>query len=180
MTTVVEEKFDRFANDYYRFLALRYNLKPDLRIKVAGFSNQTWKTAIPAKLREVTENNPQFQHLALAIQSNAGGLRPEDRRQGLEAAGFTTKQAQAYSDYDALLCVNFDQPVRMENGQPYIWTLLVGHHVLHLVEILSDKNLISEPPTTHDYEAPDSLEHFNRFVAWVTLDSFIDRYVPCK
>jgi hypothetical protein len=47
MVTVVEEKFDRFANDYYQFLALRYNLKSDCRVKVIHYNNRNWKTMIP-------------------------------------------------------------------------------------------------------------------------------------
>lgn len=181
MTTVVEEKFDRFANDFYLFLSLRYNLKPDCKVKVVHCRNNNWKRAIPTKIRQATENNPQFQHISLAFQSNTGKLCAEDKKRGLVAAGFTPEQSETFSHYDALLYVNFDEPVRMKTGEPYIWNLLLSHHVLHIVEILTDQRIINEPPTKHNYESPEALEHFNRFVGWIGgLDEMIDRYVPCR
>jgi len=180
-TEVVENKFDRFATDYYLFLALRYDLNHNCRIKVLHCSNQNWKTIMPAKLREATENNLQFQHVTLTLKSNAGKPNEEDKRIGLIAAGFTEEQAQALRHYDAVLFVNFDQPARMETGEPYLWNVLISHHVLHIVELLIDKRLMNEPPDKHDYEEPEALQHFNRFVAWIGgPDEMIDRYVPCK
>jgi hypothetical protein len=180
METVVEDKLDRFANDYYKFLALRYDLIPDLRVKVVHCRNHNWGINIPSRLREATENNPQFQHIVLTFCKQGGG-RPskDDKKLGLAAAGFTEEQAEYFSSHDMLLFVNFDQPVRID-GEIYIWNLLISHHVLHFVELLSSQRIIVEPPTVHNYEAQEALEHFNRFVAWVGLNETIDRYVPCK
>jgi len=180
-TIVVEEMFDHFANDYYQFLALRYNIKPNYRIKVVHSTNQNWKTMVPSKLRQATKNNPQFQHISLTF-TKLKDEKPsqEDKRLGLAAAGFTPEQAQNFSNFDALLFINFDEPVKMKDGQAYIWNLLISHHILHIVEILTDKRIIDEPPTEHYYESPEALEPFNKFVAWVGLNETIDRYVPCK
>jgi hypothetical protein len=181
METVVEGKLDRFANDFYRFLALRYGLIPDLRVKVVHCRNHNWGTNIPTRLREATQNSPQFQHFVLTFCKPSGG-RPskEDKKLGLTSAGFTAEQAETFSTFDALLFVNFDEPIRMKSGEPYLWNLLISHHLIHIVELLTDQRLINESATEHNYEASEALEHLNRFVVWVTLDSFIDRYVPCK
>jgi hypothetical protein len=183
MATVGEEKFDRFADDYFKFLALRYGLDTNCcRIKVVGGNRGNWNTLIPLKLQRATESNPQFQHPYITFHSSsgAGACTTEDKRLGLTAAGFTKEQAESLSNYDALIFMNLDRPVRMRSGEPYIWNILISHQVLHIVETLIDKRLIDEPPDTHYYEAPPVLEHLNRFVAWVTIDDFITRYVPTK
>lgn len=181
METVVEEKLDRFANDYYKFLALRYDLIPDLRVKVVHCRNHNWGTNIPSRLREATENNTQFQHCVLTF-AKSNGKKPsrKEKKLGLSAAGFTTEQVELFSQYDALVAVNFDQPIRTPSGEAYLWNLLIGHHLIHVVELLTNLKLITEPATEHNYEAKDAVEHLNRFVAWITLGAFIDRYVPTK
>lgn len=179
-TVVVEEKFDRFANDFFLFLALRYNLKTDFRIKIVHSNDANWKSIVPATLRKATTDLRQFQHIALALtKSSAEKPSQVERRLGLAAAGFTAGQAQELSQFDALLILNFDQPVRID-GEAYLWNLLISHHVLHIVELLTDLRIIHEPPTEHDFVAKEALEHLNRFVAWVTIDDFVTRYVPCK
>jgi hypothetical protein len=107
-------------------------------------------------------------------------LCEDDKKLGLTSAGFTAEQAENFSPYDALLFVNFDEPIRMKTGEAYIWNLLISHHILHLVEILTNQQVINESPSEHDYEAPEALEPFNKFVAWIGLNETIDRYVPCK
>lgn len=181
MSTIVEGKFDKFAADFFCYLALRYNLRNDFRVKVVHSDDHSWKMTVPAKLREATENSTQFQHCVLAF-ANSNGERPSraEKKLGLSAAGFTTEQGELFSQYDALIAVNFDQPIRTPTGEPYLWNLLISHHLIHIVELLTDQRLINESATEHNYEAREALEHLNRFVAWVTLDSFIDRYVPCK
>ena len=179
--TTAEEKFDRFAHDYFIFLALRYGLDTNCRIKVVPCNDKDWETIVPSKLLEPTKNNTQFQHISLAFWLSKGRLCAGDKRLALKAAGFTPEQAETFSNYDALLFVNFDRPVRMKSGEPYIWNLLLSHQVLHLVEILTDQRIINEPADEHYYEAPEALQHFNRFVAWIGgLDEAIDRYVPCR
>ena len=180
METVVEGKLERFANAFFAFLAIRYNLKPDFRIKVVRSIDQNWKAMVPAKLRAATENGTQFQHIALAFaKSNSEKPSQDEKQLGLSAAGFAAKQAEQLSQFDALLILNFDHPVRI-NGEVYFWNLLISHHVLHIVELLTCLRIIHEPPTEHDFQAKEALEHLNRFVAWITIDDFIDRFVPCK
>jgi hypothetical protein len=115
MTELVETKFDKFANDFYKFLALRYQLDPNRRIKVIALNNRDWKTTMPAQLRRATEGNPQPQSITLTLQSNTTG-RPneDDKKIGLELAGFTEEQAQDLRHYDAALFLNSDRPARMK------------------------------------------------------------------
>ena len=132
METVVEGKLDRFANAFFAFLAIRYDLKPEFRIKVVHSNNQNWKAIVPAKLRAATENSTQFQHIALAFaKSNAEKPSQEDKQLGLSAAGFEAKQVEQLSQFDALIILNFDEPIRMKSGEPYFWNVLISHHVLH-------------------------------------------------
>ena len=181
MTTVSEEKFDRFANDFFQFLALRYNLKTDARIKVVPSNDGTWERTVPAQFRRATENPRQFQHIALTFdETNADRISEAEKRFSLSAAGFTAELAEQLANYDVLLIINFDQPIQTITGRPYLWNLLISHHCVHLVEILSNQRLINEPVTEHNYESKVALEHLNRFVGWITVDRFIERYVPCK
>jgi hypothetical protein len=180
MEMVVEGKLERFANAFFAFLAIRYDLKPDFKIKIVHANNQNWKSVVPAKVRAATENGSQFQHVALAFTTfNAEKPSRAEKKLGLTAAGFTAGQVQEFSQFDSLLILNFDEPVRI-NGEVYLWNLLVSHHVLHIVELLTNLRIINEPPVKHDFEAKEALEHLNRFAAWVTIDDFIDRYVPVK
>jgi hypothetical protein len=181
MSTIVEGKFDKFAADFFCYLALRYNLRNDFKVKVVHSDDHSWKMTVPAKLRETTENNTQFQHCVLTF-AKSNGKKPsrKEKKLGLSDAGFTTEQVELFSQYDALIAVNFDQPIRTPSGEAYLWNLLISHHLIHVVELLTNLKLITEPATEHNYEARDAVEHLNRFVAWITLDDFIDRYVPTK
>ncbi len=177
METVVEDKFDRFARDFYRFLTVRYPaLRPDYKIKVA---TGTWKAALPPKLLPDTRAEP-FRHPFVTFDwSNAKGA--EDRKQILMRVGFTEEQSEKFSKYDAIVFVDYNKPVKTKAGDPYLWNLLIAHHVLHLVEALANQKLIDEPPDRHDYEEHEALEHLHRFVAWVGgIDETVNRYVPVK
>jgi hypothetical protein len=181
-TVVVDEKFDRFANDYFLFLALRYQLDPR-RIKIVLLDDRSWKTTMPAQLRRATEGNPQPQPITLTLQSNTAG-RPneDDKKIGLELAGFTEEQAEDLRHYDAALFLNSDRPARMKKtGEKLLWNIVIAHHVLHMVELMTGQRIIIEPLDKHDYEERESIKHFNRFTAWVGgPDTMIDRYVPTK
>jgi len=177
METVVEDKFDRFARDFYRFLAVRYDtLRPDYKIKVA---TGTWRTAVPPRLLPDTKAKP-FQHPFVTFDwSTARG--GEDQKLILTRLGFTEEQARTFSRYDAVVFVDYSKPIRMKNGDPYLWNVLIAHHILHIVEALTIQQLISEPPDRHDYEEHEALQHLHRFIAWVGgIDETINRYVPCR
>jgi len=179
---LAETKFDAFADDYFVFLALRYGLSHDRRIKVVPFTNRTWRSTMPDRLRRATEGNPQPQPITLTLQSNTGKPSEEAKKIGLRAAGFTEEQAEDLRHVDAALFINFDQPARMkETGERLLWNIVIAHHVLHMVELMTGQRIIDEPRNEHDYEERESLEHFNRFVAWCGgLDQMIDRYIPTK
>jgi hypothetical protein len=177
METMVEDKFDRFARDFYRFLTVRYGtLRPDYKIKVAC---GTWETAIPPKLLPDTKTEP-FQHPFVTFDwSNAKGT--EDQKLILTQVGFTEEQARTLSQYDAVVFLDYSKPIRMKNGDPYLAHVLIAHHILHIVEALTNQQLIHEPPEQHDYEEHEALQHLHRFIAWVGgLDITVDRYVPCR
>jgi hypothetical protein len=176
-TTIVEDKFDKFARDFYRFLAVRYPaLRPEYKIKVA---TGTWKAAIPTKLLPDTKTEP-FRHPFVVFDwSNANGI--EDRGRILTCLGFTEEQARMFSEYDAIIFVDYNKPVRMENGDTYLWHILIAHHIMHIAEALTDQQLINEPPDRHDYEEREALQHLHRFVNWIGgVDETINRYVPCR
>lgn len=179
---VVEDKFDRFVDDFYKFLAIRYALQSDCKIKVVLGNGDNWSALIPLRLRQATENNLQFQHPCIILdRSGSAALSTEDKKLGLTVAGFSKEQAEAYSNFDALIFLNLNEPIRMKNGSPYLWNILLAHQVLHLVEILSGLKLIDEPATRHDYEEHEALEHLHRFVCWIGgIDEAIDRYIPYK
>jgi hypothetical protein len=174
-------KLERFANDFYRFLALRYHTRYDYRIKVVGGSRDNWNDIIPSKLLE-PKDKPQFQHPYFAFDwSGASECSAEDKMLGLISIGFAAEHAKDFSNYDALLFINFSKPIRMESGEPYLWNVLIAHHIIHLVEVLINQQLIDEPATEHKYTDPEALQHLHRFLAWVGgLDEAIDRYVPCR
>jgi hypothetical protein len=180
---IAESKFNWFAHDYFVFLALRYGLSHNRRIRVVLLNNQNWRTTMPAKLREATENSThtQPQHITLTLQSETPGKpTEEEKRPGLRVAGFTEKQAEDLKKCDAALFVNLDQPAMTKDGKPYIWNVMISHHVLHMIELFTDQRLITEKPNEHDYDALEAIEHLNRFVGWVTIPTFIDRYVPTR
>ena len=180
MEMVVEAKLDRFANAFFAFLAVRYDLKPDFKIRAVYANDQNWEATVPAKVRAPTENGTQFQHIVLAFtKPNSEKPSREEKKLGLAAAGFTAVQIESYSQFDALLILNFDHPVSVR-GEVYHWNVLVGHHVLHIVELLKNQRIIHESSTEHDFEAREALEHLNQFAAWVTIGDFIDRFVPVK
>jgi hypothetical protein len=177
METVVEEKFDRFARDFYRFLTIRYDtLRPDYRIKVA---TGTWKRAAPTGLLPDTKTDTPQHPFVTLDWSNVKDQ--EDREQVLKQLGFTEEQSGRFSKYDAIVFVDYNKPIKMKNGDPYLWNIIVAHNILHIVEALTRQKLISEPPDRHDYEEPEALQHLHRFVAWVGgVDETISRYVPCR
>jgi hypothetical protein len=174
-TTVVEDKFDRFARDFYRFLTVRYDtLRPEYKIKVVGGA---WKTAVPPKLLPKTK---PFQHPFMTFDwSNARGA--EDQKLVLMRLGFTEEHARAYSQYDAIVFLDYSKPIRMKNGDPYLWHIVIAHHILHIVEALTNQKLIHEPPDEHNYQEHEALQHLHRFINWVGgVDEAINRYVPVK
>jgi hypothetical protein len=177
METVVEDKFDRFARDFYRFLTVRYDtLRPDYRIKVA---KGTWKRAIPTRLLPDTETEPPQHPFVTFDWSNARGT--EDQELILTRLGFTEEQAKTFSKYDAVVFLDYSKPIRMKTGDPYLWHVLIAHHIMHIAEALTGQQLINEPPDRHDYDEPEALQHLHRFVNWVGgIDTTIDRYVPCR
>lgn len=178
METIVEDKFDSFARDFYRFLTVRYHtLRPDYKIKVVG---GVWKPAVPAKLLPDTKTKP-IQHPFMTFDwSNARGA--EDQKLILTRLGFTEEHARAYSQYDAIVFLDYSKPIRMKNGgDPYLWNILIAHHILHIAEALTNQQLIHEPPDEHNYEEHESLQHLHRFINWVGgIDQTIDRYVPTR
>lgn len=178
MEAIVEDKFDRFARDFYRFLTVRYDtLRPDYKIKVVG---GTWKTAVPPKLLPDTKTEP-FQHPFVTFDWSAA-KGSEDQKLILMRLGFTEEHARAYSQYDAIVFVDYSKPIRMRNGgDPYLWNILIAHHILHIVEALTNQRLIREPPDQHDYQEREALQHLHRFIAWVGgIDEAISRYIPCR
>ena len=176
-----EDKFDRFVADFFGFLALRYNVRHDFKLKVVSVNDQDWEATVPAGIRVITENNAQFQHCVLAFSKPDGEkLSEQEKRFGLASAGFTAEQVEAFSEHDVLLIINLDRPIRMPTGEPYLWNLLLSHHVLHVVELLTGQQIMHESQTEHDYASKEALANLNRFVQWVTIDGFIDRYVPTR
>jgi hypothetical protein len=144
MEATAETKFDRLANDFYRFCSIRYDTKPNFRIKVV---EGTWKQTIPPKL--VHPNKPS--HPVITFDwTNADN--PQEQQQVLERLGFTRQHAKEYSKYDALIFLNIKKPVKMRDGTVYMWNIIIAHHILHLIEIQTKKLIIDEPPNQHDYE----------------------------
>jgi hypothetical protein len=108
--------------------------------------------------RFATEASAQFQPISLTFQSDSGRLDERIKKLGLRTAGFTEEQSETFKHYDALLFLNFDKPVRTTTGEPYIWNLLISHHLLHFVEILTNQRIIDEPLDEHNHEEAESLQ----------------------
>jgi hypothetical protein len=171
MEAIVESKFDKFANDFYRFCSIRYDTTPNFRIKVV---QGTWEATIPPKL--VHPAKPSYPVITFDW-TNADS--EQEQQQVLQRLGFTEQDAKEYSNYDALIFLNNNKPVKMRDGTVYMWNIILAHHILHLIEIQTKELVIDEPPNQHDYEHPEALQHMHRFVNWVGgIDTAIDRYVP--
>lgn len=153
----VESKFDKFANDFYRFLSVRYETKPNLKIKVV---EGAWEEIPPKLLPPTKTSTPVISF----DWTNADGA--EEQKQVLERLGFTKEHAEDYSKYDAIIFLDSSKPVKMKNGTPHLWNVVIAHHLIHLIEILSKQQIINEPPHVHNYENHEALLHLHRFVNW--------------
>jgi hypothetical protein len=172
MEAIAESKLDKFANDFYRFLSVRYQTNPHFRIKVV---EGTWEE-IPSKL--VHPNKPAYPVIAFDWE-NADSTQEQERV--LERLGFTHEHAREYAKCDALIFLDLNKPVKTEKDTMYLWNVVLAHHLLHLCEIQTKRQIINEAPNQHDYENCEALQHLHRFVNWVGgIDTTIDRYVPCR
>jgi len=175
-----ERKLDHFSVDYFNYLSTKYSLHVKYNLKVVTCCQHKFKQLIPAPLRPYRNHFVGIYLLWLAKRNPRNEPTLAERTSALLTVGYPAQLAQQLATYNVLILLDLDNPIRRSNGDILMPNIAISHHLLHLIEALTDRQLISEQPMTHNYELNEALQPFRDFTNDVGgINNLLDQYVPC-
>jgi hypothetical protein len=176
-----ETKLNRFANDYYSYLSAEYALPTnDYQLKVLPLCHHNCKKLIPSPLRQYQKH---FNHIyVLWLSKRDPNRKPtcHEKIHALVTVGYPPELAQELANYNIIILLDTDHPICRQNGDILVPNIPIAHHLLHLVEALTNRELVPEQPFVHDYELEEALQPLRNFTTRIGgIDKMLDLYVPC-
>ena len=175
-----ERKLDNFSSDYFHYLTTKHALHVKYNLKVLTCCQHRFQQLIPTPLHPYRDHFQGIYVLWLSKRNLNHEPTYAEKVNALIAVGYPAELAQQLADYNVLILLDLENPIRRQNGETLVPNIPISHHLLHLVEALTDKQLIPEQPMVHDYELNDALQPFRDFTAHIGgIDNLLDRYIPC-
>jgi len=189
----VLQEHDRFANDFLDSLKKKYPgewSRIAWTVKVLYWESD-WSEAMPL-FNSLTIGNPaEYTKRPNTLNPEAWGkvnafdvvqptgLSREEHETILLTHGFEDL-ARPLSPFDALVIVNAGAVEKRSGaGVPFPDLGLITHETIHITEQLRGEVILSQWDQEHDYESPEAMKLFNKFMTEeVGIIEFAKRYAP--
>lgn len=180
MATLIEEKFDRFANDFLAYLCGGFHIGNRWRIKVTTCDDKNWANTVPHPIRNRLSSNHQEEgHPIVLVYDLTKGseVSEEYHRFCMRVIGFSHEQINTLSQYDILIIINLDHPIPQREAPSFLpQFVVIAHMTLHFIEFILHQQIIREQVSTHNYDDHEARALLHAFVEDSGIEEFMNRY----